>query len=223
MSFGGCLLGLSRAATIVLTGAVLCVAVLCLAACGPGSTAPETAPLADQLLEAGPLGEREYGNRNAPVTIIEYVSLTCPYCRAYHAKVFPRVKRTYVDTGRVRYIIREFAIGQTAGAAAITTRCAPKSKYLPLIEAYLSRQREWVSQEVRPDALYAIAETSGMSRAQFDKCLSNQSIIDGLTEVKQRGRKYGVVGTPTFFINGQKLQGEVTFEQMKALIEPQAS
>ena len=76
---------------------------------------------------------------------------------------------------------------------------------------------------VRPDALYKIAKTSGMSRAQFDKCLSNQSIIDGLTEVKQRGRKYGVVGTPTFFINGQKLQGEVTFEEMKALIEPQAS
>ncbi|WP_158008215.1 DsbA family protein [Methyloceanibacter methanicus] len=206
-----------------MSGAVLCLAAFGLAACGAGGSAPEAALLKDQLLEPGPLGEREYGNRNAPVTIIEYVSLTCPYCRAYHAKVFPRVKRTYVDTGRVRYIIREFAIGQTAGAAAIVTRCAPKSQYLPLIEAYLSRQREWVSQDVRKDALYKIAKTSGMSRAQFDKCLSNQSIIDGLTEVKQRGRKFGVVGTPTFFINGQKLQGEVTFEQIKALIEPQAS
>ena len=217
-------MGLSRAASIVLTGAILGLATLALASCGgPGGSAPEAAPLKDQLLEPGPLGEREYGNRNASVTIIEYVSLTCPYCRAYHAKVFPKVKRTYVDTGRVRYIIREFAIGQTAGAAAIVTRCVPKSKYLPLTEAYLARQREWVSQEVRPDALYKIAKTSGMSRAQFDKCLSNQSIIDGLTEAKQRGRKYGVVGTPTLFINGQKLQGEVTFEQMKALIEPQAS
>ena len=212
-------MGLSRAATIVLTGAVLCLAVLGLAACGPGGTAPEAAPLTDQLLEAGPLGEREYGNRNAPVTIIEYVSLTCPYCRAYHAKVFPRVKRTYVDTGRVRYIIREFAIGQTAGAAAITTRCAPKSKYLPLIEAYLSRQREWVSQEVRPDALYKIAKTSGMSRAQFDKCPSNQSIIDGLTEVKQRGRKYGVVGTPTFFINGLAVVGAQPYDLFEFIIE----
>ena len=217
-------MGLSRAATTVFSGVILALAALGLGACGgPGGTTPEAAPLKDRLLEPGPLGEREYGNRNAPVTIIEYVSLTCPYCRAYHAKVFPRVKRTYVDTGRVRYIIREFAIGQSAGAAAIITRCAPKSKFLPLTEAYLSRQREWVSQEVRPDALYKIAKTSGMSRAQFDKCLSNQSIIDGLTEVKQRGRKYGVVGTPTFFINGQKLQGEVTFEEMKALIELQAS
>lgn len=215
---------LGRAATIVFAGAALSLATLALGSCGgPGGTVPEAAPLIDRLLEPGPLGEREYGNPNAPVTIIEYVSLTCPYCRAYHAKVFPRVKRTYVDTGRVRYIIREFAIGQTAGAAAIVTRCVPKSKFLALNEAYLSRQSEWVSQEMRPDALYKIAKTSGLSRAEFDKCLSNQSIIDGLTEVKQRGRKYGVVGTPTFFINGQKLQGEVTFEQMKAEIEPQAS
>lgn len=217
-------MGLSRAATFVLIGAVLSAAVLGLAACGgPGGNAPEPAPLKDQLLVPGPLGDREYGNRNASVTIVEYVSLTCPYCRAYHAKVFPRVKRTYVDTGKVRYIIREFAIGQTAGAAAIVTRCAPKSKYLPLVEAYLSRQSEWVSQDVRPDALYKIAKSQGMSRAQFDKCLSNQSIIDGLTEMKQRGRKLGVVGTPTLFINGQKLQGTVTFEEVKALIEPQAS
>ncbi|MGD2025798.1 MAG: DsbA family protein [Methyloceanibacter sp.] len=215
---------LRRAATIFFSSAVLSLSALTLGACGgPGGATPEATSLEDQLLEPGPLGEREYGNRNAPVTVIEYVSLTCPYCRAYHAKVFPRIKRTYVDTGRVRYIIREFAIGQTAGAAAIITRCAPKSKFLALNEAYLARQSEWVSQEMRPDALYKIAKSSGMSRAQFDKCSSNQSIIDGLTEVKQRGRKYGVVGTPTFFINGQKLQGEVTFEQMKALIEPQAS
>lgn len=224
MFFWGCLLGLRTAAKLVLIGAGLGFAAAGLAGCtGPGGAVPEAAPLKDRIVEPGPLGDREYGNRNAPVTIIEYVSLTCPYCRAYHEKVFPRVKRAYVDTGKVRYIIREFAIGQTAGAAAIVTRCAPENKFLPLTEAYLARQREWVSQEVRPDALYKIAKTSGMSRAQFDKCLSNQSIIDGLTEVKQRGRKYGVVGTPTLFINGQKLQGEVTFEQIKALIESQAS
>ena len=80
-----------------------------------------------------------------------------------------------------------------------------------------------MSQEVRPDAIYKVAKSSGISRAEFDKCLSNQAIIDGLTEVKQRGRKYGVIGTPTLFINGKKTQGEVTFEEVKALIEPRAS
>jgi protein-disulfide isomerase len=207
---------------------VLVAAALSLSGCGgTASTAPDPAAtelaFKAELLQPGPLGEREYGNPNAPVTIIEYASLTCPHCRNYHAKVFPKVKRAYIDTGKVRYIIREFPIGHTAGKAAIITQCVPKDKYLPLVTAFLARQPEWVSQEVRPDALYKVAKSSGISRAEFDKCLSNQAIIDGLTEVKQRGRKYGVIGTPTLFINGKKAQGEVTFEEVKALIEPHAS
>jgi protein-disulfide isomerase len=199
---------------------VLVAAALSLSGCGgAASTAPDPAAkelaFKAELLQPGPLGEREYGNPNAP--------LTCPHCRNYHAKVFPKVKRAYIDTGKVRYIIREFPIGHTAGKAAIITRCVPKDKYLPLVTAFLARQPEWVSQEVRPDALYKVAKSSGISRAEFDKCLSNQAIIDGLTEVKQRGRKYGVIGTPTLFINGKKAQGEVTFEEVKALIEPHAS
>jgi len=205
--------------------AIVLIAVgLGLSGCGGAAgTADVEIPLKEQVLEPGPLGEHEYGNPNAPVTIIEYASLTCPHCRNYHAKVFPKVKRAYIDTGKVRYIIREFPIGRTAGTAAIIAKCVPESKYLSLMETFLRRQSEWVSQEVRPDAIYAVAKSSGMSRAQFDKCLSNQAIIDGLTEVKQRGRKYGVIGTPTLFVNGQKAQGEVTFEEVKAMIEPRAS
>jgi len=208
---------LARGAAVVLIAAALGLSA-CGGAMGPAETT--AIPLKEQILEPGPLGEREYGNRNAPVTIVEYASLTCPHCRNYHAKVFPKVKRQYIDTGKVRYIIREFPIGRTAGTAAIITRCGPEKTYLSLTEAYLSRQSQWVSQEVRPDAIYKVAKTSGMSRETFDKCLSNQTIIDGLTEVKQRGRKYGVIGTPTLFINGQKAQGEVTFEEIKAMIEP---
>lgn len=180
-------------------------------------------PSKEELMTDGPLGERALGRPGAPVTVIEYASLTCPHCRDYHAKVFPRIKREYIDTGKVRYIIREFPIGRTAGAAAIITRCAPEPKYLSVMESFLARQPEWVSQEVRPDALYGVAKSSGMTRETFDKCLSNQTIIDGLTEVKQRGRQFGVIGTPTFFINGRKAQGAVTYEEIKALIAPQSS
>ena len=133
------------------------------------------------------------------------------------------MKRQYIDTGKVRYIIRELPIGRSAGNAAIATRCVPENKYLGLTEAYLSRQGQWVSQDVRLDKIYAVAKSSGLSRAEFDKCLANQSIIDGIKEVKQRGRKYGVIGTPTLFINGQKAQGAVSFDQIKAMIDPQAS
>jgi protein-disulfide isomerase len=191
-------------------------------ASGPSATATETALTATtetDVMADGPLGERSLGKPTAPVTVIEYVSLTCPHCANFQKTVFPRVKKEFIDTGRIRFIVREFPIGHTSGHAAIINRCAPEDKYFFLENQFLTRQPEWVSQEVRPDAIYAVAKSSGMSRETFDKCLTNQTIIDGLTEVKQRGRKYGVIGTPTFFINGRKAaQGEVTYDQFKALI-----
>jgi protein-disulfide isomerase len=183
-------------------------------------------PPQTELMAPGPLGERVMGKSTAPVTVIEYVSLTCPHCAQFQKELFPRMKKEFIDTGKVRYIVREFPIGRTAGTAAIVNRCAPEDKYFFLLNQFLTRQPEWVSQEVRPEAIYAVAKASGMSRETFDKCLSNQTIIDGLTEVKQRGRQFGVIGTPTFFINGRKAQGVVTYDQIKAMIEqapPQSS
>ena len=199
---------------------------LSLAGCGGGAMGPAPpidkatyVPPQAELMAPGPLGERVMGKPTAPVTMIEYVSLTCPHCANFQKTLFPRLKKEFIDTGRVRYIVREFPIGRTAGTAAIVNRCAPEEKYFFLLEQFLTRQPEWVSQEVRPDAIYAVAKSSGMSRETFDKCLSNQVIIDGLTEVKQRGRQFNVIGTPTFFINGRKAQGEVSFEEIKGMIE----
>jgi protein-disulfide isomerase len=201
-----------------------------LAACGTARNGADTAQLASQeatlqakLAEPGPLGDVVFGRADAAVTVIEYASLTCPYCRQFHANAYPRLKRDYIDTGKVRYIIREFPIGRTAGAAAIVTRCAPQGQYLALYGKFLEQQSAWTSQEVRPDAIYKIAQQTGMSRETFDTCLANQRIIEGLKLVKERGRELGVVGTPTFFVNGKKASGVLTFEQIKALIEPQGS
>jgi len=201
-----------------------------LGGCG-GSAGPTDAiadralnvPSPEDLMQAGPLGERVLGNPSAPVTVIEYASLTCPHCAHFQREVFPRVKKELIDTGKIRFIVREFPIGHTSGAAAIINRCAPEDKYFSLFNAFLLRQPEWVSLEVRPDAIYSVAKSSGMTREAFDKCLTNQTIIDGLTEVKQRGRKFGVIGTPTFFANGRKAQGTITFEEFKALLGPQSS
>lgn len=204
-----------------------------LSGCGGGAAGPTPpidkatyVPPQAELMAPGPLGERVMGKPTAPVTVIEYVSLTCPHCAQFQKDLFPRMKKEFIDTGKVRYIVREFPIGRTAGTAAIVNRCAPEDKYFFLLNAFLTRQPEWVSQDVRPDAIYAVAKSSGMSRETFDKCLSNQPIIDGLTEVKQRGRQFGVIGTPTFFINGRKAQGVVTYDEIKVMIEqapPQSS
>lgn len=217
----------------VVLSAVMASAVLALAGCqtsGSGDAVreagrlnPDGTPTAAALLEAGPLGDRSMGRADAPVTIVEYASLTCPHCRVFHAKTFKQVKKAYIDTGKARYILREYPIGRQAAAAAVVTRCAPADKFFILTEKFLAQQRSWVSQEVRHDPIFKIAAQTGMTRATFDKCVANQAIIDGLVWVKQRGREFGVSGTPTFFINGKKKRGALTFEQIKAMIEPQSS
>jgi protein-disulfide isomerase len=213
--------------TILLLFAVGVALSGCGGATGPtadaGADKALNVPAPEDLMAAGPLGERVLGSPNAPVTVIEYASLTCPHTAHFQRDVFPRVKKELIDTGKIRFIVREFPIGHTSGAAAIINRCAPEDKYFSLFNAFLLRQSGWVSQEVRPDAIYSVAKSSGMSRETFDECLMNQTVIDGLTEMKQRGRKFGVIGTPTFFANGHKAQGAITFEEFKALLGPQPS
>lgn len=176
-------------------------------------------PTAADLLVAGPVPEQMLGKADAPVTVIEYASLTCPYCRAFHETTFPRVKKELIDTGKVRWILREFPIGRSSGTAWIVTRCAPERKYFSLYERFLKEQPSWVSQEVRPDAIFAVAHKEGMTRSEFDKCLSNQDIESGLRWVKERGRELGVSGTPTFFVGETKVRSMLTFEELKALVD----
>lgn len=201
-----------------------------LAGCAGGGArqAAQTAPLsADgtpnmaELMKPGPLGEKVLGNPNAPATIIEYASLTCPFCRKFHVTTYPQVKKELIDTGKVRYIIREFPIGRSAGTAAIVARCAPEKDFFVLYDKFLTQQKTWVSQEVRPDAIYKVAAQIGMTRKAFDACLNNKEVEEGLRTVKQRGRAFGVSGTPTFFINGKMTRGPLTFDQIKAMIGPQ--
>lgn len=175
-------------------------------------------PSIEQLMVAGPLGDKSLGRADALVTIIEYMSLTCPHCRAFHQKTFPTLKRDYIDTGKVRYIVREFPIGRSSGNAAIVTRCGEKDRTFKLIDLFLNNQPKWVSQEVRPDAIYDVAKGSGLSRAEFDQCMKDQTLIDGLNWVKNRGRQLGVTGTPTFFINGKKIRKPLSIAELKAFI-----
>lgn len=199
-----------------------CFMMMCLALAGCAGGEPggaQVAAPADNVTKPGPLGDRALGRADAPVTVVEYASLTCPHCRAFHQNVLPKLKRDYIDTGKVRYVVREFPIGRSAGSAAIINRCAAPDKYFQLYGLFLEHQPEWVSQEVRLDAIYGIAKRIGMTRAAFDNCLANQRMIDGLEEQKQRGRRLGVKGTPTFFVNGQKAQGAVTYDKLKRMIE----
>ncbi len=214
---------------------ILIAVAVALSGCGGGAMGPAPpidkatyVPPQAELMAAGPLGERVLGKASAPVTVIEYVSLTCPHCAQFpegslpaHEEGIHRHRQGALYRARVPHRAHRGSRGDRQSLRARTTNISSCSSQ------FLTRQSEWVSQDVRPDAIYAVAKSSGMSRETFDKCLANQTIIDGLTEVKQRGRQFGVIGTPTFFINGRKAQGEVTFDEIKALIEqappPQSS
>ncbi len=177
--------------------------------------------LAEVLEPATPhLAEMSFGKADAPVVVVKYMSLTCPYCRQFHAEVYPKLKSEYIDTGKVRFVIREFPIGRTSGQATVALRCAPPEKYLELYARYLNQQPSWVSQEVRLDAVHAIAAPVGLSRAAFDACRTNPKLVDGLKLTKDRGRKLGIIGTPNFFIGNKLVKKALDWPALKAEIEP---
>lgn len=177
-------------------------------------------PTVAEIMQAGPLPEMALGRESAPVTIVQYASMTCPYCRKFHAEVFPVLKREYIDNGKVRYILREFPIGFQSGTATIALRCAPPDKYFALYDKLMAQQPAWVSQEVRTEPIFKIAAQVGMTRAQFDACRQNQGMISALNRIKERGRTLGVIGTPNFFINGKLIKTTLDLGQLRAIVDP---
>lgn len=186
----------------------------------PGGREVIENPTIDDIMLAGPLPEAAWGREDAPVTIVKYASLTCPYCRRFHLETFPELKRAYIDTGKVRFIVREFPIGKSSGNATIALRCVAPGKYLDVYGKFLMQQAKWVSQEVRLDAIYSVASQVGMTRAEFDACLANRAMIDGLKWVKDRGRKLGIIGTPNFFVAGKLVKKELGMADIRALVDP---
>lgn len=185
----------------------------------PGAREVIANPSVAEIMKTGPLPEMAWGRADAPVTVIKYMSLTCPYCRRFHQDVFPTFKKSFIDTGKVRFIIREFPIGKASGNATIALRCAERDKYLDLYGKFLAQQASWVSQDVRLDAIYAVAQQVGMSRAQFDQCLQNQDMINGLKWVKDRGRTLGIIGTPNFFVDGKLVKRVLNLADLSALVD----
>jgi protein-disulfide isomerase len=178
-------------------------------------------PTQEQILQSGDLPEVAVGRADAPVTIVKYASLTCPYCKKFQAELFPQLKREFIDTGKVRLLIREFPIGFQSGAATIAMRCAAPDKQLVLYEKFLSSQAQWVSQEVRHDPIFKIAATTGMTRAEFDACYKDQALLGALNKIKERGRNLGIVGTPNFFVGTKLIKGTLEMAQIRELVAAQ--
>ena len=173
-----------------------------------------------ELMQAGPLGDIVVGKDDAPVTIIEYASMTCGHCATFHNTTYPELKKKYIDTGKVKYILREFPLDALAAAGFMLARCAGNDKYHAMIEMLFAKQKEWVTQNPIPP-LQALAQQAGFTKDSFEACLKDQKILEGIEAVRTHGaEKLGVNSTPTFFINGKLFRGTLTIEELDKQLQP---
>lgn len=185
---------------------------------GPVSEA--AAQSADELMEPGALPDKVLGEADAPVTIIEYSSMTCPHCAAFHTGTLPGIKEKYIDTGKAKLVFREFPFDPRAMAAFMLARCAPDDRYFPLIDVLYKQQRTWATAEDARQPLLQISKLAGFTQESFEACLKNQEMLDNIGKVQKRAaEEFGVQSTPTFFINGEKVSGNMSVEDMSKLID----
>ena len=190
----------------------------------PQAVAQESAefPLED-LLQTGELKDMTLGNADAPVTIIEYASMTCGHCGRFHRDVYPKLKEKYVDTGKVRFVFREFPLENYAAAASMLARCVPEDKFFPFVDLLFKTQGDWayVPGDKRVETLFELAKQAGFTKERFEACLRDQKLLDNIRWIQNRGRDvFGVASTPTFFINGKMLRGGNTLETFEEMIAP---
>jgi len=212
----GLKLGMGLAALAVVTASEFAPAALA----QRKKPAPTEVPV-DELMKPGPLPDLVLGNADAPITVVEYASMTCGHCAHFHSTVFPTLKEKYVDTGKVRFIMREFPLDNLAAAASMLARCAGDGKTFPLISVLFAKQDDWafVKGDPRPELL-KFAKQAGFTQESFEKCLTDQKLLDDIAAIRSRAAEtFGVNATPTFFVNGKKLNG-VDLADFEKAFEP---
>jgi protein-disulfide isomerase len=161
-----------------------------------------------------------FGSPRAPVTIVEFASMTCPHCAHFSETTFKELKRRYIDTGKVLFIFREFPLDRLGAAGFLLARCAGKEKYMAVVEELFAKQRNWlVNEPMAP--LRDIARKFGFTDSSFKECLANQEALARMNTARDNAaQKLSIDATPTFFINGKKLVGDVSIEVMAKEIDP---
>ena len=160
-------------------------------------------------------GDMALGDPDAPVTLIEYFSLTCPHCKWFHENVFRPLKADYVDRGKVRYVARDFPLNQPAVEAAILARCAGAERYFTFIDVLFETFDDWTGTRAYTDALGQLGELGGVSRDRFAACLADKSLEDGIFRSMSAAQaEYDVSSTPTLIVNGRRYEGKMRYEAL---------
>ena len=168
--------------------------------------------------------DRILGNPEAPITIVEYASLTCPHCAHFANDVLPEIKKAWIDTGKAKLVLRDFPLDEPALRAAMIARCAPPDRYYAFAETFFAAQEKWARNSDYREALARLAKLGGMGREEFDACLKNTELENKIVgERLKASQELQVNSTPSFFVNGSKLAGAPTVEEFEKVLSSLAA
>lgn len=181
-------------------------------------SSPPLSPDAASLLQVKPQ-DRVLGQADAPITIVEYASMTCPHCAHFANEVLPELKKKWIDTGKAKLVMRPFPLDPVALRAEMLARCLPPERYYPMVETLFKTQEKWaVAQDWRA-ALERVARLAGVSDKEFDACLANKALEDEIVQSRlTASTQLDVNGTPTLFVNGKKFEGPPTVQALDELL-----
>ena len=185
--------------------------------------------IANAIAQSGPdvakpvsLPDMALGPANAPVTITEFASMTCPHCAAFNETVFPKIKSEYIDSGKIRFVFREFPLDIKAAAGSMLARCIAKDdagKYFAVIDMLFKQQNDWVLKNTT-ETLIRIGKQAGLTQQAVEDCLKDQALLDKIAaDQKFANEVLKVNSTPTFFINGEMIRGETSFVEFDKRIK----
>lgn len=187
---------------------------------GPACAQNTKVPVAE-LMAPQALPDIVQGKADAPVTIVEYASMTCTHCAAFHTETYPTLLSKYIETGKVKFILREFPLDPLATAGFMLARCSGPDKRSAVVDLLFTQQKNWAFVDKPLEALSGILKQTGMSKESFETCLKDQKLYDQVNQVRDAGsQKFGVSATPTFYFNGTKVSGELTPDGLTKILDP---